>query len=715
MSLAPDPELLKSVANRLAATLAAGGQGSALRLLGTLLGAHQPDGSSAPSGAEAARTAEFPRRVGIWEERADGERRYFSRRPEAAAEWWLWANIGRIEARSARPRILLIGESVARGWFYEPHFTPASVLQKILAQTDSAAVEVIDLARTDLGLEIESLAIAALALRPDAVVMFAGNNWRHSLPDDPRELACLAASLRRGGVPELKRHVERELAHLARGVVERVSAAYAAQKVPLVWLVPEFNLADWRDQRGCPPCLTDGRVPEWLRACSEAEAALRDHAVDRADELARRIIELDEGTSATGFTILGECMVRGGDLPAARRWLELARDAEVWNWTGGRSPRPHGVTQAAVRSAADRPGVSVVDLPQVFANFAQGELPDRQLFLDYCHLTSTGIRVAMSAAAASVRQLLWARSTSWQELLSRSPLPSREADAEASLSAALHNAHWYQRRDTILHHCTQALQASEHVAAIMMHLADAQSHSIPPLLTQTAAWIASSCSQTIQRYVLRYNSHRYDDALVGCMHTALSAVGRPPSSDLVRQRIERHCAADAPQDLLDFYFLSSAEQYAEIAWITPFNHDERFARAAFYQAFGAESRFIFVASAGRPLNLRLCWRLGSQRTRNATAAILLNDRLLDELPLNAEWTVAELELPGALVSTGTNRLIIRWPAGDFTVEQDLAAAADGLLEQIMLPLNPVFGRIHSAVVGAGPLSPHLVQTWRNPF
>ena len=38
-------------------------------------------------------------------------------------------------------------------------------------------VEVIDLARTNLGYEVRELALAALQLEPDIAIVFAGNNW----------------------------------------------------------------------------------------------------------------------------------------------------------------------------------------------------------------------------------------------------------------------------------------------------------------------------------------------------------------------------------------------------------------------------------------------------------------------------------------------------------------------------------------------------------
>src|SRR5205823_5064865 len=62
---------------------------------------------------------------------------------------------------------------------YDPQFTPAMALERMLrSQSGKASMEVIDLARTNQGFALRDLAIsAANLLQPDAVVIFAGNNW----------------------------------------------------------------------------------------------------------------------------------------------------------------------------------------------------------------------------------------------------------------------------------------------------------------------------------------------------------------------------------------------------------------------------------------------------------------------------------------------------------------------------------------------------------
>src|ERR1700761_427642 len=89
------------------------------------------------NGALASRSCSVPGkesrtvRVGIWQrEREDHDGAFV--RAETGDPWHLWANVNEIPPKTAAKRVLLIGESVARGFFYGDCATPAKVLEQFL-------------------------------------------------------------------------------------------------------------------------------------------------------------------------------------------------------------------------------------------------------------------------------------------------------------------------------------------------------------------------------------------------------------------------------------------------------------------------------------------------------------------------------------------------------------------------------------------------------
>src|SRR5215216_1045769 len=166
---------LRNMAGRLAQSFDSAEGERILRLI-TQLSA-SPDGSSTE---ELKKSGDPPEklRVGIWEAKDEASGRSFVR-VDTGEPWHLWANVQEIPAKGLSRRVVLIGESVARGYLYHPHFTPALALQKMMdAACGPAEIEVVDLARSDLVHEqLRELIPQALHLEPDALVIFAGNNW----------------------------------------------------------------------------------------------------------------------------------------------------------------------------------------------------------------------------------------------------------------------------------------------------------------------------------------------------------------------------------------------------------------------------------------------------------------------------------------------------------------------------------------------------------
>src|SRR5439155_24337600 len=138
-------------------------------------------------------------------------------------------------------------------------------------------------------------------------------------------------------------------------------------------------------------------------------------------------------------------LARGRD-GEARAAMEAARDA-IYGLLIAHSPRCPSPVQAALRSRATELGFAVVDLPTTFA--ARGVVPDRRFFLDYCHLTIDGMRVALAATAQAVAGLMAVTTPPASELEQVEISIAPREEALAHLLAAIHNAHWGQNADVI--------------------------------------------------------------------------------------------------------------------------------------------------------------------------------------------------------------------------------------------------------------------------
>ena len=579
-----DPEdPLKVFCNR-AAELARTGDGARLLRRFSLLGFLGSEGPIAgpPSEPEVDPTPNDP--VGIWKRETEAGKGGFTRRLDCFREWKFWANLGRIEAKGDRLRVVLLGESVARGFLYDPVYTPALVLQAVLdSRLGHGAVEVLDLARTNLGFGLEELSRSALMLEPDAVVLFAGNNWTAALPRKLPGLAEILALLSGGGGPALKGWAESHLEERARDLVGKVSSTYAAAGVPLVWLLPEFNLGDWREPVTNAPLL---RAPtanrDWMESSRQAQEALARGDLVCATKAARRMVELDQGVSIAGLYLLAECSLRRRDLAQARGHLEAARDAVIWDASRDVSPARSGSRSAF---SARRPcgmGTRWSTCRQLFGEYLGGDIPDRRLFLDYCHLTAEGIRVAMAATAAQILGMLGKATAPWRELMATASAPSPKVEAEAAFLAAVHNAHWWQPQDIVRYHCIRSLRAQPAMAEIMARFAEIQTRHTPMLLCRAAEEIAASGSPLIQHYLLGYNIQQMDPVLIGAITLALEEIGVSLEDGLARVRRQEHDLSSGYSDLLDYYYCSAGRQPQEVSWVLPGRTEQGRRRGALF-------------------------------------------------------------------------------------------------------------------------------------
>lgn len=703
------PKSLKLFCNRLARTVSSENGAEVTRLLrlaGLLAQSEAQERNSRFITTEDRQTAESSStspanldRVGIWERRdAGGD--YFVRCKDMAHDWGSWVNVGLIVPKAERRRIVLIGESVARGYFYDPEFTPAIVLEEILrSRSVNGQFEVIDLARTGLGLEVKELAISALLLKPDAVLIFAGNNW--SIPSSPKsvDITWMETALHEQGIPGLKGFVESQLADKVRSLVSEIGVLYAARDVPLAWVIPEFNLGDWRDPLTNAPHLVDGTNQVWMELWHVAQNALQSGDLRRAQELAEQMVELDQGTCVAGLYLMADCAQRSGNLALAADCLERARDAVIWDISRDVSPRTYSIVRKTLREEAERFGHVIVDIKMIFESCLGGGLPGRKFFLDYCHLTTEGIRIAMAAAASCMLSSLTKVDVQWSELMNECVAPSRQVEAEAAFLAAIHNAHWGQSYEVVRYHCSRALALAPGLSRSMVLFLDLQTRHAPMLMCRATEHMVKLGSRQMLHYLLSQNRQQLDRILLEAIVDSLKEVGLEVRERLHKLRREEHSVACEERNLLDYYYCSAGLQAQELGWL---RREVRRKGSDYYKAYWKYSLFTFVGESNCSVRLRLTCRLPNSGQPRMTVGIEVNGRQQEAIQVGRDWGTWEITVAGEVVRDGLNEFVVHWPIPEFPGERALAALLEDLMDDGVPEFFCVFGEVHSLTAAKSP-------------
>ena len=680
-------ERLKPVANR-AAELLSSEDGAAVLALFQQLRVLAPVADPSPSQDAGSST------VGIWEPRQErGQTHYF--RVLGNEPWHLWADVEHIPPKGRAKRIVLLGESVARGYFLDPYFNPAMALGSILsAAAGPDRAEVIDLARTDQNFDgLLRLAERALAFQPDVFVFFCGNNVL-DLFDLTNFLPIAARTLLRGGsFADVRREAEARVRTNTVEIVRRMAALSDASGVPVLLMIPEFNLVDWRSALERPaPFLDRGDNAQWLSLWSEAKQALAGHDRPRAAALGAKLVELDGGVTEAGWDILARGLLHSADQVNLRGLLERARDAEIWS-APGLTPRCFSVVQETMRAQAPQRGMHVVDLTRRLEEYS-GTLPDRRMFYDYCHLSVEGIRVAMASAAQSLLPMLQAPDWPLADLIARCPHPSPEVAAEAHFLAAIHNGNWGQGSTIITWHCQRALQLSPRIADAMECYLDFWSRSIPNIFCASLSRLYEVGALSSGRFLgplgfgpdgLRLTLKGLRLTLMDAMISALQEAGVDAAERLEAVRCEQHGIIRRDIDLLDRAYW--ADSYARL-------RPER--------AYTGQSHFAFVSEEPTCVELALTYRTvpGASADGRATVEVQVNGTTVGALPPAGRWATERMCVPRAVIRRGVNRIVIGWPIPPDLGRETVKEFARELELGDMTDPFPLLGEIHRFTASA---------------
>ncbi len=566
--------------------------------------------------------------------------------------------------------------------------------------------EVVDLARVDMRAfsgpnSLIPVAVEALQLAPDMLVIFAGNNWFSPvapLPDaDRAHFQAMAAAYRKAGAQGLMRLCTDHTRSYYPGVLENLAYIARTAAIPVIVVIPEVNQADW--ERAAPVAWLPGaRTARWYELYERGLAFARAADHERAARIAEQMIELDGGTCPTSHRLRANALAALGRYDEARECC-LA-EVDSGNWVPGLAvPGAGRVVREILRRGVRKHGLPCVDLPQVFAEHGPG-LPGRSLFLDYCHLTPEGMRVAMAAVAAAVLRQSDASGR-------RNPRVSPARDATAKLMNALYTLQWDRRIDgdspLPRFWLDAALAASDDIRETMVEY----------VATRLAPSLAEGLSVTELR--LFGPSNRLDDgthpmagegrrlrrawlnpAAIEAICDALERAGDQRRRRQVTALLNDHAARGQDVDLVEPF-----HHWAANAGAPGYRSDRTsYSAPGFYRSFAPVSHFGLVSDGRRPVTLDVTVRLPSaaKPRSNEEVAIEVNRVRVGALRAGSSWTRTTIRVKRGQLEAGINKVSILWPRlrpeGDAAMKAILGRLAHG----IPTDLHPVFGEVASLVV-----------------
>jgi hypothetical protein len=633
----------------------------------------------------------LPEPISIWAPREDGT--WARPDPLPLGDHYATRKVLAKKTAELPLRVAFFGESVAAGYLYAPHLTPAQVLEgQLRAAIGRDDFEVIDLARTNETLpSLAATVRASLQIQPDMLVLFAGNNWNLlETPEVSPQAPSIRARLRfaealKAGLDAPLRLAEEELRRTAEGTFELIALIAGAVGIPVVVVVPEVNLADW-ETRQPVVTLPETRSAEWHRLYREAADAEPEEAIRITEEMR----ELDEGRCPTTWRLLARARMALGDVEGAREACLAEVDSARYPTLAFLSaPQANSQARELMREACHRHDFACVDLREVFAEHTGSTLPGRRLFLDYCHLTKEGIQVAMAAVAAEVLRLSGMTETEedWRSLLARLPEPAvtPEVEATARLGAAIHSAHRLlsvgPKQEILEHWCRAALEASPGVESAMLDLLHARCAPGPAVLTA-----AQQRNLASPYRLLLQHGWRWDHLDADLIEVLLRVLNRPAPTAL----LENHGVRPEGIDLADpIYLWEPLERfYPEVMDL------EDLPKRGTLRSPWPETSFCLIVNRPREVRIELIARLADQEQGEVEPVV--NGTALETLYFNEQWRKSDFTVPAALLHSGLNRLTLRWPLPEIEAEP-FELAIERLELGTAAELHPVFGEVFSLI------------------
>lgn len=602
--------------------------------------------------------------VGIWKEQIIDGKNYYVKNKKYSHEFQEWARVDKIPPKNNKIRIAFLGESVARGFLYDPYFTPASELENVLNENlCSSKTEVIDLARTSIKIEqLQDLCLSCVKLQPDLLVVFAGNNWRESLlhMTDNEFTDLYEAMNNLDAYNSVQTILHAKYTKLISSFTETLNNISKDYSIPVVLIIPEFNLKDWKSnssERDTMLFVKD--TNKWLELKNNAEKAFLAGDLEMTEVFAKEMIILNQA-NPLAYELLAECNQRKGLIKEARENLEAARDTSLFRF--GNTPVCISFIRDILLKQAEKYNFKIIDLPGVFAECLKGGIPGNDFFIDYCHLTIEGIYVAIKYTAKCILDIIENADISIDDI----KMPYNDVDnvvkGKAHFFAAIHCAHrGEQHFKMLLYHCSRAISYSKEIIDLMQKYIDMATRKVPWIYNKNYAEMIMD-GLTIQYPVLMQNDgcKIMDIDLVNAMLDVLKSKGIDIKDDVDKLRLMEHSEIEEQIDLLETY-------YRETSYInskTVSNQTFLLGRC-YYTSFCYKSLFYLVVDHEIDIILDLTFRNPMHRENKKELEIKVNNIIVTKTVSSDKWKDLSIKVDKSILKEdGVNRIEILWPFSD---------------------------------------------------
>lgn len=622
-------------------------------------------------------------RVGVWvPSDRPGE---WERSVRLKAQWSEWAETEKLVEKRCDHRIVIVGESIARGFLYDPAITLSTVLNSTLTgMTSSREFEVVDLAANNLTmLEAIKTTIASLALKPDVIVVVAGNNWIGSYPhlSGRNSLYELASSFRNDGFGGALSMFHADIQERSARAIESLAIIQQETGIPIIFTLPEVNLMDWSYPWVVPNWLEGTALQRWLRAYHQVKSVIDTNVEERTMDAAVEMAEIDGGFTSKALEIMGRYRMAQGDTELARVLLTRARDVARWPGSSG-PPRINSAVINGVRQSCKAHDVKLIDLPLHVEEEWPNQLPDRCLYLDYCHLTSQGINFLASLIARNILTIT-ATQTTTSNLRPNLVVPT-EVDAVAKFLAAIHNDHWQQRSSVCQHWVEESLKSNPSIEAMMMGYLRMQTYSTPNWLSKTVGELAQGQAR---KYLSSYANAKLCTVDLGKIITDVldqSVTPTPTATEtLITWRDKDWAFKGGEVDLLDYYWRDSSTSISALFGVRPSLTTEYLPETAIYF-------FVHDDIAARLIVVvRVVWNTVAQ----SKVAVQINGIVVAETEVSSNWAKLDLTLASPVLRRGVNRLCLQWSNTNETHDFARLRAGQAIEDGEDWPFAARFGEI----------------------